>query len=229
MQTRADDVALSSPPLQEILARTLRHEVGDLLQTVYSTVAILQDRIPQQQTLEKRLLTDLRARAETCKHELDAVHDLVCPMSIRPVTLDLTELVSGLVGMFAARFSALQVHFEAPGPVPVWADARRLAQVGHLLLLSACQNAQQELWVRVGRTGRQEGFWSIQDDGPGANEEQMRWLTQPFSTTHQALFGLGAALARRVVEMHGGRVEAGNVPTGGFRITLVMPEKATNS
>ena len=53
MQTRADDAAISPLPLQEILVRTLRHEVGDLLQTVYSTVAILQDRIPPQQALEQ--------------------------------------------------------------------------------------------------------------------------------------------------------------------------------
>jgi signal transduction histidine kinase len=225
MQPRADDATLSPPPLQEILARTLRHEVGDLLQTVYSTVAILQDRIPPQQALEKRLLTDLRARAETCKHELDAVHDLVCPLTLRPTTLDLTELASGLAGRFAPRFPALQVHFEAAGPVPVTADARRLSQVGHLLLLSACQNAQKHLWVRVGHRDGQQVFWSLQDDGPGANDEQMMWLNQAFSTTHQALFGLGAALARRVVEMHGGRVEAENAADGGFRITLILPEK----
>src|SRR5262245_23193224 len=44
--------------LPEALARTLRHEVGDLLQTVYATVAILQERLPREWSLERRVLTD---------------------------------------------------------------------------------------------------------------------------------------------------------------------------
>jgi signal transduction histidine kinase len=227
MATRPEDRDATVPPLQEILARTLRHEVGDLLQTVYSTVAILQDRIGSQQTLEKRLLSDLRARAETCKNELDAVHDLVCPLSVRPAQTDLTELVGGLVRVFSGRFSALQVHFEAPGPLPVWVDARRLTHVGHLLLLSSFQASQKQTWVRLRRRSENETEWSIQDDGPGASPEQLLWLERPFATTHQALFGLGAALARRVVEQHGGRIEAENSSEGGFRITLVLPSKPT--
>src|SRR5262245_1200892 len=68
--------------LPEALARTLRHEVGDLLQTVYATVAILQERLPRDWSLERRVLTDLRGRAEVCKNLLDNVHDLVCPVSL---------------------------------------------------------------------------------------------------------------------------------------------------
>jgi signal transduction histidine kinase len=206
----------------EMLARTLRHEVGDLLQTVYATVAILQERLGPAQALEKRLLGDLRTRAETCKNEIDAVHDLVCPLSLSPGTLDLAELSAGLVGNFARRFSGLRVRLEAAGPVAVPGDARRLAQVGSLLLLSACQAAQNEVQVRAAASGA-DAEWSFRDDGPGANPEQMSWLTAPFSTTHHAQFGLGLALAGRVAALHGGRILAGNEPGGGFRVRLFLP------
>jgi hypothetical protein len=56
-----------SPRLVETIARTLRHDVGDLLQTVYSTAGIHQTRLPRDQNLERRLLADPRTRAETCK------------------------------------------------------------------------------------------------------------------------------------------------------------------
>jgi signal transduction histidine kinase len=205
----------------EMLARTLRHEVGDLLQTVYATVAILQERLGPAQALEKRLLGDLRTRAETCKNEIDAVHDLVCPLSVSAGTLDLAELSAGLVATFARRFQGLGVRLEAAGPVAVSGDARRLAQVGSLLLLSACQAAQNEVQVRA--AAGTEAEWSIRDDGPGANPEQMSWLTAPFSTTHHAQFGLGLALAGRVAALHGGRILAGNEPGGGFRVRLFLP------
>ena len=53
----------------------------------------------------------------------------------------------------------------------------------------------------------------------------MSWLTAPFSTTHFAQFGLGLALARRVAELHGGRVGAANRPEGGFRVVLTLPDR----
>jgi len=224
METTAQGSLTPSPRLLETLARTLRHEVGDLLQTVYSTVAILQDRLPSEQKLERRLLQDLRMRAEICRNELDAVHDLVCPVNLSLSSLDLTELVSGLLTPLSGRFTSLKIQHDAPGPLPLVGDARRLAQVGNLVILSACQTARSNVRVRTapGPEGNQVE-WSITDDSPGATAEQLQWLAAPFSTTHHALFGLGVALARRVVELHGGRVTAGNLPEGGCRVTLVLP------
>ena len=80
MEPTAPGGQASASQRLEMVARTLRHEVGDLLQTVYSTVAILQERLAADQALERRLLTDLKGRAENCRNELDAVVDLVCPL-----------------------------------------------------------------------------------------------------------------------------------------------------
>jgi signal transduction histidine kinase len=221
MESTGQPTVAPSQRLLETLARTIRHEVGDLLQTVYATVAILQERLGPTMALEKRLLADLRTRAETCKNELDAVHDLVCPLSLSQDTFDLAELVGGLVNTAARRFGNLRVVLETTGPVVVQGDARRLAQVGSLLLLSACHGAQKEVQVRVAASSEAE--WSIRDDGPGASAEQMIWLTAPFSTTHHAQAGLGLALAARVAGLHGGRVEAGNEAATGFWVRLFLP------
>src|SRR5436305_3361710 len=110
METTGEAPLTPSPRLVETIARTLRHEVGDLLQTVYSTVAILQERLPADQALERRLLADLKGRAENCRNELDAVVDLVCPLRPTFALTDLVELSSGLVNNYARRFPALKVQ-----------------------------------------------------------------------------------------------------------------------
>src|SRR5262249_6128925 len=84
-----DDMAMESAPgnspggvtsLSEAVARTIRHEVGDLLQTVYATAAILQERLPPEADLERRVVADMRGRATLCRNLLDTGHDLACPV-----------------------------------------------------------------------------------------------------------------------------------------------------
>jgi signal transduction histidine kinase len=208
----------------EVLARTLRHEMGDLLQTIYSTVAILHDHLPSEQALERRLLTDLKGRAETCKVELDAVVDLVCPMSLNLAPTDLGPVVLAPVPAFTRRYSHISIRVDAPGPALVLADARRLGQLAPLLLHSACQSAQRQVEVRVGPSDSPAAVeWSIADDGFGATDEQLSWLTRPFTTTHHAQAGLSLALAQRIAHLHGGRFLAANRPAGGFEVRLLLP------
>ena len=65
-----------------MVARTLRHEVGDLLQTIYSAIAILRSRLPDEAAAERRLLTELHTQAETCKYKLDAIQDLTLSFDV---------------------------------------------------------------------------------------------------------------------------------------------------
>ena len=224
-QPGADEV-LSPTRLLESVTRTLRHEVGDLLQTIYSTVAILQERIPAESQLERRFLGDLRGRAETCKDELDAVHDLVLPVALNTGPLDLSELAQSLAASFGARYRSLEIRAEAAEPQPVEGDGPRLVQVGRLLMAGACQSARRKIVVRVGPgSAPGEVEWSVVDDGHGASPEHLRWLQTPFATTQQALWGLGLALAKKVAELHGGRVYTESRQDQGFRVTLVLPRR----
>ncbi len=223
MGSNEDATDAPSARLVEMVVRTLRHEIGDLLQSVYSAVAILQERLPRGPTLERTILTDLRSRAEMCKNELDATHDLVCPLSLNLDWVDLGELAAGIASSFSLRFSGLQIVCETARPLKVWADAQRLAQAGTLLMLPLCQAARSNVEIR-GESPDSSGTveWLFRSDGPPANAEQLSWLQAPFSTTRHARFGLGLAFARRLLELQGGRVTVGEGPQGGIQIALAL-------
>lgn len=224
MANHDDGEGSSSARQVEMVVRTLRHEIGDLLQSVYSAVAILQERLPRGPNLERTILSDLRGRAEMCKNELDAAHDLVCPIELNCDWTDLGELAAGIAASFSLRYPNLQINCEAPRPLKVWADAPRLAQAGTLLLTSLCPAARNKVEVR-GYPPNEGGLvrWLFRHDGPPANAEQLSWLHAPFSTTRHARFGLGLAFAGRITELHGGRITAGECPQGGFQIALDLP------
>lgn len=224
MGTNNDGAPASSAHLVEMIVRTLRHEVGDLLQSVYSAVAILQERLPRGQSLERTILADLRSRAEMCKNELDATHDLVCPLNLNLDWVELSALAAELAASFSLRHPGIQIVCEAPQPVRVWGDAVKLGQAGTMLMISLCQTARSKIGIRVARQpSKGTAEWSFQHDGPPATAEQLSWLTAPFNTTRSARFGLSLAFARRVLELQGGYIAASEVSENGSQIVLVLP------
>jgi len=224
MGTNDEGERTPSAHFVEMVVRTLRHEVGDLLQSVYSAVAILQERLPRGQSLERTILADLRGRAETCKNELDAAHDLVCPLSLNLDWLELSELAAGIAAAFSLRYPGLQIICEAPHPVKAWGDAPKLAQAGNMLMLSLCSAARSKIMLRV-QASSPEGAaeWSFTHDGPAASAEQLSWMKTPFNTTRHARLGLGLAFTRRVLELQGGRMTATESAEGGLQVVLSLP------
>lgn len=79
------------------------------------------------------------------------------------------------------------------------------------------------------RLARQSGcaVFTIEDEGPGIAEDDMRHIYDKFfqsdSSHKQEGNGLGLALARRIVDLCGGDIEAANRREGGCRFTVTLP------
>jgi two-component system sensor histidine kinase HydH len=64
--------------------------------------------------------------------------------------------------------------------------------------------------------------YRVRDRGPGVSEGERERIFEPFYTTRTRGTGLGLAVARRIVELHGGAISTTNHPEGGaiFQITI---------
>jgi PAS domain S-box-containing protein len=63
----------------------------------------------------------------------------------------------------------------------------------------------------------------VEDDGPGISESIKDRIFMPFFTTKTNGIGLGLATVKKLVELHGGRVEVDNKPGGGAVFTVNIP------
>ena len=64
---------------------------------------------------------------------------------------------------------------------------------------------------------------SIEDNGAGIEQSDVEAIFDPFFTTKSLGTGLGLTNARKVVELHGGRIEVNSEPKVGTTITIRLP------
>lgn len=210
--------------LHQQLARRVRHEIGDFLQKVYATVAILQKRLPAECVQERELLRRLRSRAEVCKEQIDAIQDFLCPIHLALEPANLSQIAARAVNSLRPRFPQLDLQVDGDAEVFATGDPPRLARIGCLLLMNACEAAARH--VRM--TSRQEpgtgdAVWTITDDGPGVSTEVSEQIFQPFFTSRAGHVGLGLTVVQKLVLLHGGQVHAENLPGQGFQVTIRLP------
>ena len=121
------------------------------------------------------------------------------------------------------------LRHEARTPVPrVAQDPNRLLQLLQNLLENAVQHspAGGEVLIRSGpidREGQPGVELCVEDGGPGFRPDDLPRIFEPFFTRRQGGTGLGLAIVQRIVEEHGGRIEAANRPSGGAQLTVRLP------
>jgi two-component system, chemotaxis family, CheB/CheR fusion protein len=153
---------------------------------------------------------------------------------LRNERLDLVELVRSTVedhrGALTAAGLALEVELPA-GPLWVSGDPTRLSQSIGNVLHNALKFTDHGGRVRV-RAGSADGsaVVAIEDNGIGIEPEVLGRLFEPFSQAPPGIdrrrggLGLGLALVRRLLELHGGTVEASSGGSGrGTEIRLRLP------
>ena len=66
---------------------------------------------------------------------------------------------------------------------------------------------------------------AFRDNGPGLNAEQKQRIFDPFFTTKTKGTGLGMAIAKRIVEAHGGQIAVATDSGRGAEILITLPYK----
>jgi two-component system CheB/CheR fusion protein len=233
----AENAAALKDEFLAIMAHELRHP----LNLIHMNVELL-SRLPdvRQSLSVSRPATAIRnavlSQAKLIDDLLDVsrVHTGKLSMSIAPV--ELLPLVQGAIETTRADPAAARLDIvlqaDAPGP-HVMADGVRIEQVVMNLLGNAVKftPAGGTITVRLAREGGSVRL-DVSDTGQGIAPaflpQVFEMFSQPGSVTTRARggLGIGLALVREIVALHGGRVEAHSEGVSkGARFTVWLPLK----
>jgi PAS domain S-box-containing protein len=192
------------------------------------------------------------AQKETCQaiierqvqHMSLLLDDLLDASRITRGTLLLRKEPVPLQTVVEAALETARPHIEAKqhrlavdlpqDPPVVELDALRIAQVISNLLTNAAKHTDPEGTIRLSAAVEPEELCiKIADNGIGMSPDQIDRLFAMFSQLpsgsgrSQGGLGIGLALSRALVEMHGGRIEAASAgPGGGSEFTVRLPRVA---
>jgi PAS domain S-box-containing protein len=153
------------------------------------------------------------------------------PLQLEKDACDLAEIWREAWAQLAVRREGRDAQLEeepADPDVTCVADRFRLQQVFQNILdnaLAACPDPVR-VTIRCAETrleGKPAVRVAVRDNGPGLTAEQRQKIFEPFYTTKTRGTGLGMAIARRIVEAHGGEILVGEAGPPGAQIVLTLP------
>ena len=219
----------------------ISHELRTPLSAVLGWAQLLRTRNPGDGVYERAMDTIER----NAKRQNQLIEDLldtsriisgklridVQPLYVTPLVEEAMEVARPAAN---ARAISLELDFESPQNV-IMGDQNRLQQVLWNLLSNAIKFTPPH--------GRVDVFVSeegsdvkiiVKDTGKGVSAKFLPYVFDPFrqedssSARRQGGLGLGLALAKRLVEMHGGTIDAESAGEGhGAKFTVRLPAQTT--
>jgi signal transduction histidine kinase len=220
--------------LRRDLVANVSHELKTPISALRARLENLLDGVerPDPETLQVML-----AQSERLGRLVDQLLELARLESgevpLRREAVPLRPLVSRVVSEIEVTRARqdVQLSQDVPDDLPaVFADAERLHQVLFNLLDNAVRFTPEGGRVRVTASGHNGSVdVAVSDTGPGIDAEHLPRLFERFYRVDTARSrdeggtGIGLAIARSVVEAHGGRIWAESEPGTGSTFTFELP------
>ncbi|MBE7448239.1 MAG: HAMP domain-containing histidine kinase [Kofleriaceae bacterium] len=207
------------------MSAVLAHEIRNPLASLKGNAQLLARSLPDGERPRAKAdrVVDEAIRLE---HLTNDLLDFARSGEIRIADADPAQLLRAAAGEAAPGPDDARITIDDAGAPRSWPlDAERIRQVLRNLLDNAVEMSEGPVEARVARDGGHLVF-TVRDHGPGLGDADLDRVFEPFFTRRTRGTGLGLAVCKRLVELHGGTIAAANAPGGGARFELRLPRGA---
>ncbi len=224
-------------PAEDEVNRIVAHDLRGPLHAISLATRMLREQVvgPRYEAREAEKYIDvIRRSADFMSRLVDDLLDVAKlearELSVQPVPLQAHVLVADALEVYgsvaASRLQTMCVDVPVDLPL-VLADRDRVLQVFSNLLGNAIKFTPEGGTIRVSaESSGHEVVFSVADSGPGIAPEEIGFLFDRYwQATHarRAGAGLGLAIAKGIVEAHGGRIWVESEPGRGTTFAFSLP------
>ena len=231
------------------VARRLAHEIKNPLTPIQLSAERMRRKLianmgREDAELLERSTDTIVQQVETMKQMVNAFSEYARAPDMKVTGFSLNDLVSEVVELYRSPDSRVQIRLDLDAQLGIIeADRGRVRQILNNLLVNAlealegqdsrektgekpAERAIVDISTRLASGESAEwahGVVTVCDNGPGFPRELIGRVFDPYVTSKPRGTGLGLAIVKKIVEEHGGRIEAENRTEGGASVRVTLP------
>jgi PAS domain S-box-containing protein len=228
----AQEHALQSERLATIgqMVTGLAHESRNALQLIQASLEMLALEVEDRpEALE--FIASIQSAEDRLHRLFEDVRGYAAPLNLERDVYDLTKVWRAAWDQLAPVRGRRQVQLlehtqgiDLSCAVDLFSLERVFRNIFENSLAACCDPVVIDVHCAVESLDGQPALRiAVQDNGPGLSPEQRKKIFDPFYTTKRQGTGLGMAIARRIIEAHGGQIAVGNGMRTGAEIVLLLP------
>jgi signal transduction histidine kinase len=217
------------------LTASLAHELNQPLTAILNNAQVAQEYLeadaPDLGEL-REILSDIVADDQRAADVIHRLRALLKKGALEYVPLNLNDVVDGVARLVRSDMVIRNVPMilDLTQDLPnVCGDRVQLQQVVLNMVLNGAEamgepdGRPHALVIRTSRAGAEAVGVAVEDSGTGIDAKDLDRLFEPLYTTKAEGLGMGLAIARTIVDAHGGRLRASNNAGGGATFQFTLP------
>jgi PAS domain S-box-containing protein len=220
------------------VARRLAHEIKNPLTPIQLSAERMRRKFlgsmnAQDAQILERATHTIVAQVDAMKQMVNAFSEYARAPDMHFSRFDLNQLITEVVDLYRVQDSSADLKLLLSKELPnISADRMRIRQILNNLVTNSFEalegkvGARIEIETHVADDGARHGAAVaivVSDNGPGFQRDLIGTVFDPYVTSKPKGTGLGLAIVKKIVEEHGGRIEADNRRSGGARVRILLP------